>query len=264
MIMKKLFSQIPLFTLLLISGFAGYAQKLPNIQAASLRLPAGTKIEGKATEWNNQFQAYNRTTGVYYTIANDDENVYLAVQATDPHFIEKILSGGITFSVKSADKGNKVPPVSIDYLFVPVVERYAMMKKIKGEDANVTYTPDDINKQFTADAKQIQVSGIKEIQDTLISVYNDAGIKVAALFDDKKVLTYELSLPLKYLKESLGDINSFNYNIKLNAIRITPHPVGAKAVEVIVTSVRINSKEASDMQDLDSPTNFSGNYTMAK
>ena len=220
MIMKKVFSQIPLFTLLLISGFAGYAQKLPNIQAASLRLPAGTKIEGKATEWNNQFQAYNRTTGVYYTIANDDENVYLAVQATDPHFIEKILSGGITFSVKSADKGNKVPPVSIDYLFVPVVERYAMMKKIKGEDANVTYTPDDINKQFTADAKQIQVSGIKEIQDTLISVYNDAGIKVAALFDDKKVDCKEANTKFNDKGINVANIENYLWDLEDGGVMI--------------------------------------------
>lgn len=253
----KLFAGAALSTL---SVCFAQAQKLPNVQQASMHLPTETKIDGKASEWNNQFQAYNKTTGIYYTIANNNENIYLAVQATDPHFIQKILSGGITLTIKNADKSNKATPVSIDYLFIPVVERYAMIKKIEGEEA---YTPDDINKQFTAAAKQIQVSGVKEIQDTLISVYNDADIKVAAKFDDKKALTYELSLPLKYVQQSLGNNASFNYNVKLNAIRITPQPAG-KAGEVFsVTSVQRNSKAAQDLQDLDNPTDFSGNYTLA-
>ncbi|HCN82336.1 MAG TPA: hypothetical protein DIT07_01770, partial [Sphingobacteriaceae bacterium] len=59
------------------------AQKLPNIQEASLRAPAGIKVDGKATEWNNQFQAYNKATEIFYTISNDDDKLYLAVQATD-------------------------------------------------------------------------------------------------------------------------------------------------------------------------------------
>lgn len=257
----KLFSGTALSVLLIC--FAAKAQKLPTIQATGLRLPAGNKIDGKATEWNNQFQAYNKTTGIFYTLANDNENVYLAVQATDAHFIDKILYGGITLTIKSVDKKNKIAPVSIDYLFIPFVDRYAIMKKIKGEDINTPYIAEDVNKQFAANAKQIQVSGIKEISDTLISVYNDAGIKVAALFDDKKALTYELSLPLKYLQQNLNANTSFNYNIKLNAIRIIKQTGASKGVP-IVTSVRINSKESDDQLDLESPTDFSGSYAMVK
>mgnify|MGYP001546213068 CR=1 FL=1 len=256
----KLFSGTALSVLSIC--FTAQAQKLPNIQAAGLRLPAETKIDGTASEWNNKFQAYNKANGIFYTLANNNENVYLAVKATDPHFIEKILSGGITLTIKSTDKKDKTSPVSIDYLFVPLVERYAMMKKIKGGDAAAPYTPDDINKQFTADAKQVDVRGIKEIPDTLISINNDAVIKVAARFDDKKALTYELSLPLKYIQQNLGTNTSFNYDIKLNAIRIIKQTGTAKGVP-IVTVVRINSREADDMLDLQSPTDFSGEYALA-
>lgn len=258
----KLFSGTAL-SVLLMSAMA-QAQKLPTIQVAGLRLPATTKIDGKTDEWNNHFQAYNKANGIYYTLANDDENLYFAVQALDPHSIEKILSGGITLTVKGSDKSSKGAPVSIDYLFVPVVERFAMMKKIKSQDANVPYTSEDINKQFTANAKQIDVRGIKELPDTLISVYNDAGIKVAAQFDDKKALTYELSLPLKYLQQNLGANTLYNYNIKLNATRIIKQPAGVGRGVPIVTTVRINSKESDDQLDLQSPTEFSESYTMVK
>ena len=93
------------------------AQKLPNVQQGSLHAPANVKVDGKATEWNSQFQAYNHTTGIYYTIANDAGNVYLTVQATDSHTIDKMLSGGITFTVKNTDKKNKAVPVNITFLY---------------------------------------------------------------------------------------------------------------------------------------------------
>ncbi len=40
-------------------------RKLPNVQQVSLRAPANINIDGKTTEWNNRFQAYNDTTHVY-------------------------------------------------------------------------------------------------------------------------------------------------------------------------------------------------------
>ena len=139
-----------------------------------------------------------------------------------------------------------------------------MRKKIKDGDNGTPYSQDDINKQFIASAKEIQVGGIKEIPDTLISIYNDLGITAAAMFDNKKAFTYELSIPLKYLQQSLyNDNTTSNYNIKLNSPRITPQPRGTLLV-VSISTVGINSREADDAQDLLSPTDFSGTYILAK
>ena len=52
-----------------------HAQKLPNKQEISFQAPTNIKIDGKASEWNNQFLAYNNATDIYYTIANDDKNL---------------------------------------------------------------------------------------------------------------------------------------------------------------------------------------------
>jgi len=71
-----------------------HAQTLPKVQEASLRAPDNIKIDGKPTEWNNQFQAYNTATDLFYTIANDDQNLYLVIQAKKPLSISKIGQRG--------------------------------------------------------------------------------------------------------------------------------------------------------------------------
>src|ERR1700761_303273 len=91
------------------------AQKLPNVQTASLRAPANMKIDGKATEWNNQFQAYNHATDIFYTISNDDSKLYLTVRATDKQVMNKILRGGVTFTVQPSGKKTDKDGISITY-----------------------------------------------------------------------------------------------------------------------------------------------------
>lgn len=103
-----------IFSLLIISIIAN-AQKLPNVQQVSLRAPANIKIDGNTTEWGNQFQAYNKATDINYTLSNDDKNIYLAVQATIPDVIKRILNGGITLSVNQAGKKDDKGAPSISY-----------------------------------------------------------------------------------------------------------------------------------------------------
>ncbi|MBC7401019.1 MAG: hypothetical protein H7289_13850, partial [Mucilaginibacter sp.] len=69
-----------LFKLLLPALFLSVianAQKLPKVQTASIAAPTNIKIDGKATEWGNKFQAFNRTTEVYYTLSNSATKLYL-------------------------------------------------------------------------------------------------------------------------------------------------------------------------------------------
>ena len=58
-----------LFTLVTTAQF-GLAQSLPNTQIKYLDIPSSIKIDGKANEWNNQFQAFNHNTNIFYSIAN--------------------------------------------------------------------------------------------------------------------------------------------------------------------------------------------------
>src|SRR5476649_669100 len=113
---KSIFS---LFTgLLVVTGL--HAHHLPEKQTVSLRAPSAVKIDGKADEWPEPLQAYNHATDIYYTIANDDNYLYLCIEATQQAVINKIINGGITFSIhKYGDKKDKNNVVSVTY---PVFE----------------------------------------------------------------------------------------------------------------------------------------------
>jgi len=217
--------QVLLVLLSCTFSFNAIAQKLPSVQQASLRVPVNLKIDGKATEWNNKFQAYNRHTEFYYTLANNDKNLYLVVQATIPDVIKRILNGGISITiVKSGKKGDKEGP-SISY---PVVDRnnkvgvsFKNMPEIKPGIPATIMAADSFmnatNKTMAAKTKLIMVTGIKNL-DTLISVYNTDGIRVAALFDNKLVYTLELSVALKQLGLSVNNPVKFAYHIMINEV----------------------------------------------
>jgi hypothetical protein len=250
-------------TALHIICLAAYAQKLPNVQAVSMPAPAGIKVDGRPTEWSNGFQAFNHATGVYYTIANDTENLYLVVQGTDAHTAEKIISGGVTLTIKNPDKKSSAQPVALTFPFVLPKDRFPIVQKIKEKNEDKPFDQDELNKQLISAEKEIDVRGIKEIQDTIISVYNDAGIIAATRIDSKKVLTYELSIPLKYLQQNIDSKLSFNYNIRLNPPRVIA-VTGAMITIVGVSSIRRSSAADSDLQDLLNATDFSGTYVLAK
>src|ERR1700761_4734409 len=105
--------------LMVIAATTASAQQLPSIQRNNLRAPATLKIDGKTDDWNKGFQAYNHATDVFYTIANDDDNLYLVVSATSPNIVNRVINGGITLGISpSGKKGNN--EIAITY---PVYER---------------------------------------------------------------------------------------------------------------------------------------------
>src|ERR1700744_3913120 len=102
------------------------AQKLPNVQQKSMRAPETVKVDGKATEWDDSFQAFNHATDIYYTMANDDKNLYLVVQATDKQVINKIIGGGVALTIQKSGKKNDKDGITITYpVFDPKDRPYA-------------------------------------------------------------------------------------------------------------------------------------------
>jgi len=261
----------------LIISFAitANAQKLPTKQEVSIYAPATIKIDGKATEWDNSFRAYNNATDIFYTLSNDDNNLYLTIQVTNPVIVNKVISGGITFAISSQGKKNK-DAVSITY---PVFDKkskpvliVADKAKLEQQAANREILPDSIvalnNRSFAERSKMIMVTGIKGM-DTLISVYNEDHIKVASAFDNRMAYTYELAISLKNLGIDANGTNKFAYHIILNgdspltAKRATA-PGGASAATTDeISNAKLNA-ELNQLGRLTAPTDFWAEYTLAK
>jgi hypothetical protein len=205
------------------------SSKLPNTQQASVRAPDNIKIDGKTTEWDDNFYAKNTFNRISYTLSNDDNKLYLTVQTLGNFGNEKIVNGGVTFTISHSDKRkrekdpdnvsitfpltNKAEASSIndlnyDYFDIDAEERPAHKKEC---DSLVKVINERADKIF----KEIKIKGIKDV-DTLVSVYNATGIKAVARFDQNMRLVYELAIPLKYLGLTTSDPVKFSYNIKLN------------------------------------------------
>jgi len=256
--------------LFLINGFFANAQKLPTIQTVSLRAPVSIKIDGKPTEWDNKFQAYNNATNAFYTIANDDDNLYLTIQVTDIYVINKIFSSGITFIINKSGEKSDENAISITY---PVIDRTGrpnidLTHKPQGGNADSVVVAN--NAHVSNKVKWIRVTGIKEL-DTLTSVYNREGIKAAGLFDNKMAYTYELSISLKDLGLAADTPAKFAYHLEFNGASINNmngYTTGPLSKTGFPTSVHIEPGALlltrDNLRFMESTTDFWGEYTLAK
>lgn len=217
--------------LLLMCFAAARAQKLSSTQEKSMRAPDAIKIDAKLNEWGDTFQAFNKTVNLYYTMANDDKNLYLAIKASDNQNIAKILAGGITLTINTAGKKKDVDAYEVTF---PVVNRGAMRNFTRQRGGgggggfggrNADGTVDSaamlaMRKQSIAAIKEIKVLGFKDITDSTISIYNEYSIKAVVNYDDKGALIYELQLPLKLMDLSTDHPKEFAYNLKVNGLQI--------------------------------------------
>ena len=185
---------LPIACLLSATSPSAKAQQLPNVQTVGVLASPQVKTDGKATEWGGKFEAYNKATSMYYTMANDNEKLYLTIQVTDTITIERIINNGITLTIKCGDKGSSSSPLIISY---------------------------PLNGQLRSTNHQIKVTGSKSIPDSLISTTNNLGIEAAASSNHQKNYTYELAVSLKYLVPLINEIGTFTYNITLNTAQLS-------------------------------------------
>lgn len=253
---------------------AAEAQKLPVIQKGNVRAPKNIKIDGKLTEWGDELKAYNKATEVFYTVSNDDKKLYLTIKINRREIINKVINGGITFTINKGPKRTLKGGASITYPLINKGDKPYLDFKTAQEFANdktVSVERKDSlmrgqNALLEEKAKFLKVTGLKDV-DTLISVYNTDGIKLRSAFDNKMVYTYELAIDLKLLDLSSQDATTFKYNIRLNEIQ----PDHIPGVEISrgptgeITAMNVyDAKLAQAFAASLSTTDLWGEYTLAK
>ncbi|MDB5030278.1 hypothetical protein [Mucilaginibacter sp.] len=250
--------QLALFVLMFLA-FNANAQKLPKVQTASVYAPGNIKIDGRATEWGGTYQAYNHIDHLFYSMANDDKNIYLVVSSSDQLSISKMVRWGIALTINGTGKRKSKDPNNVVVSF-PVADEKRNLGIIHsmGEKdilVNKTTMMNSRNAKIANVYKLIEVSGIKEISEPTISIYNTTGIKTGSLFDNKLAYVYELAIPLKYLGTSINNGARFSYNIKLN---------GGILKNGAAMPMRVDGGPTPTQDYLFSPTDFWGEYTLAR
>lgn len=277
---------------------SAYGQKLPGIQETSVLAPKNIKIDAKLTEWDDTFQAYNKTTEIFYTISNDDKNLYLVIKSTDPINNNKIIAGGINFTINNTGKKKDKDGYVITF---PLVDIAAMRNQILSMastgGAGNNREPDsaaiaNMRKKALSMVKEIKLAGFAatDIPDSVVSIYNEYGLKAAIDYDAKGNLTCEMAVPLKYIHLITPGTKEFNYNIKLNGLNIDAIFPGAGAFMsggfgggggagsgfggaggggrsgggIPGGAASGIPSSMQQMQSMISPTDFWGKYTLAK
>jgi hypothetical protein len=279
--MKKTLTLSAVISMIAVSAIA---QKLPNIQETSLRAPTTIKVDGKPTEWKSQFQAYNKATEIFYTISNDNDKLYLTVQATDLNIVNKIICAGITLTINGSGKMKDQGGAAITFPMLQIERsHYVQGAPPINLDTPEGYTVDSftvvLNREITSRLTDIRVTGIKEIPTSLISIYNLEGIKAAALMDNQSRMTYELAIPLKYLGVSGDEQKSISYNIKLPGMNpdksdgmsfTSAMRAQRRELRNIMSLPKIGGMYAPEgpsairLMSVIAPTDFWGEYTVAK
>lgn len=290
------------FLLVACLSISANAQKTTNIQETAVWVPENMKVDGKLTEWNDSFQSMNKSTQLYYTLSNDDKNLYLVIKSAKSFSANKLVAGGLNLTINAVGKKSDDNAVIITFpmsniaslssLVAPTVrqEGYNGRPKEELDPALVA----EVHRTSIEAAKEIKLKGVKEVKDSIISIYNEYGFKGLINYDDKGNLTYELAVPLKYLH--LTDGTAFAYNVKLNGIggnslnpipaplagggsgipQPTPNEFTRDARVVSATgniggsggfSAGPGSTRPADsinLQDMMFPTDFWGKYSLAK
>ena len=275
---------------LLLTGinFSAQAQKLNGIQENGFWAPAKVKIDGKLNEWNDTFQAYNKTTGIYYTMANDDKNLYFIMKSTDQVINNKFIAGGIDITINTTGKKKEKDAYVITYPLVNMagLRSQVMSMRSQGPPQNEGMTGMDsamiaMRRRALSTIKELKLTGFAaDVPDSVISVYNAYGIKTGVDYDANGNLTAEIAIPLKYLHLKGND---FAYNIKFNGLDLVAlmHPgmnsnpmggMGGGGEGGGMNMASINTanmppaaaRAMSDMQNMISPTDFWGKYTIVK
>ena len=235
-VIKRLF---PLTVVLTVTGLTVFAQntdkKLKDVQATNMLAPGKVKVDGQLGEWNDNFQAYNKATKLFYTISNDDKFLYLTVKSTDATNNTKIVAGGITLSINTDNKKKEEGAYSVTFPVPAKQERGQRGQRGAGGPGGGfagggftgaggfgrnrvvdTAALLEQRKQTVASSKEIRVLGFKDIADTLISIYNDHSIKTAINYDAQGNYMYEVAIPLKLMNLSVDNAKEFAYNVKVN------------------------------------------------
>ena len=279
-------------SILTLSLLSAKAQKLNDIQEGSVWAPI-VKVDGKLNEWGNNLKANNKSTNLTYTIANDAKNLYLAIQSKDITNNNKIMIGGITLSINSAGKKSDKEGYKLTYPIrqrrsgggqggAPSTVRMQGGNINVGQIQNMTQAQRDsmqraVAKSQLANAKEIKVFGFKDVTDSLISIYNEYGIKALATISETGVFMYEISIPLELLDMSAAKPKEFTYNVKINGLQLNfggnfggaggPTAAGGGG-NVVMTRVEGGGGGGGfgniNFQDLITPTDFWGKYILSK
>ncbi len=181
--------------------------------------PANITIDGDPKEWGDSLPYYNKDKQINYALANDQDNIYMAIRINDRSQQIRVLRAGLTLSIDT--KGRKKETFSITF---PVGDQSmdAQIQEptdLQGKSNDVTQQDrDDLASARLTKLREIRVVGFKDIEGEMITTSNTYGIKTAIDYDKDGNLVYEAAIPLKFFHADDLTKSEWAFNFKINGI----------------------------------------------
>lgn len=202
-------------TLIYIAGLQLFAVAVSVAQtkSAANTLPAppsGIKVDGEVAEWTTDtLHYYNAESKLNYGLANDAENIYIAIRINDVTEQKRVLGAGITFTFDP--KGKKKSTYTVTFP-IPQTSTNGLQAQMPQDEKLLA---------GLTKLRQIKVTGFPEIESDVMSLTNSYGFRVAIKYDNAGYLIYEASVPLKFFGDAKSGKDAWSFNFKVNGL---PYP----------------------------------------
>lgn len=181
--------------------------------------PSNIIVDGNLKEWGDSLRYYNQDKQLNYALANDQDNLYMAIRINDRSEQIRVLRAGLTLGIDT--RGKKKETFTMTF---PVGDQSSqgMAEKamdLQGGNNDVKQEDrDDLVKAKLTKLREIKVTGFKDIESETMTTSNTYGFKVAIDYDKDGNLVYEAAIPLKFFHAGDLSKNEWAFNFKINGI----------------------------------------------
>jgi hypothetical protein len=195
-------------------------------------------MDGDDSDWESAISFYDESSGLMYSVANDDENLYVLVKATAQAAMVKFTMGGVELWV-SAD-GKEKRKTGIKYP-IPL----SWEERMSSRDRNAT-REERRNNENERTYKTMEVRGFDNIKDKIYAVDE---LDVKAEYSGKNgnsIVEYKIPLALFCKPEQINGDNVFAIGVVLNGMQMPNFgaAVGGRPLRMG------NGQQQRDMRDM--------------
>ena len=181
--------------------------------------PSNLVIDGDLKDWGDSLRYYNQDKQLNYALANDQDDLYMAIRINDRSEQIRVLRAGLTLSIDI--RGKKKESFTMTF---PVGDQSAEGMTETAQDlqnGNNDIKEEDHEEMMKArltKLREIKITGFKDIESETMTTSNTYGFKVAIDYDKDGNLVYEAAIPLKFFHADDLSKNEWAFNFKINGI----------------------------------------------
>ncbi len=188
------------------------------------------QVNGNPNEIPGSFKFHDSESGLYYTISNDLDNLYISGKTNNRQTQMSILHSGMQFCIDTTGKYGE--QTRILFPFVIKQKKNKNSKDVakgnnnssqgRNQGTNNPENLDTLKKKFTDEKKMMHLLGFKYPIGGAVPLPNDYGIKMNISWDSSSTMVFQASIPFStFYKKSLsiGDSSKiFGISMKLTGI----------------------------------------------